>query len=108
MPPVDHAACVAAAYKALEEAWDCNTEGGHVLHLVADLLAARRAAADAGMVSVMVSKESIEGLKAAVAKIERKNDGPGMHLDMIATVKTACVDLARDLAAVLNPEGGVR
>jgi len=67
---IDHAAAVAAASLAVEEAFDGDS--GHVTcdewdeqleHAVDNWLAARRAAKAAGFVEALVSKEAVEALR---------------------------------------------
>ena len=67
--PIDHAAVVAAAAQAVEATfneWDAtgNEEWARVvLHRLAALLHARRAARDAGYVECMISREAVAALR---------------------------------------------
>ena len=81
---------VEAAALKVEEAFtgrQCEGKRSRIIEDVKAWLAARRAARDAGLVSVMVSRESLETLRAA--------QGNG------DTVR-ACNYLARDLAPYLK------
>ena len=116
---INHAAAVAAAIRAVEEAWDKwqnaippkmplgrRQDGIHFTphHLLLDcgsakeafiaasehLLAARRAARDAGYVEVMVSKEAVEALRAYLDGGDRVQEREARDL------------LARDLGSQIN------
>ena len=49
--------------RAVEEAWEQGWGTSQCLHAISVWLTARRAARDAGIVSVMVSQESLEALR---------------------------------------------
>ena len=116
---INHAAADAAASRAVEEAWDKwqnaippkmplgrRQDGIHFTphHLLLDcgsakeafiaasehLLAARRAARDAGYVEVMVSKEAVEALRAYLDGGDRVQEREARDL------------LARDLGSQIN------
>jgi len=99
--PPSPALAVAAAERAVEEAWkeECEDAGeaydphlGDLGHAMDDLLAARRAAQAAGYVECWVSREAVAALQRA-----RAADPARWDLDRQATAL-----LARDLAALLK------
>jgi len=142
--PIDHPAAVAAAIRAVEEAWDKwqnaippkmplgrRQDGIHFTphHLLLDcgsakeafiaasehLLAARRAAKVAGYVEVLVSRDSLNGvrsyarLSAECAEIEEAGGADDAwevkaHAAECVAAST-CGKLARDLGPLLKDEG---
>jgi hypothetical protein len=97
--------------RAVEEAWDkWDGYGGGglpILNAVRDWLAARRASHAAGYVSVLVSREAVEALREARAyRVYPSSAGDAYRSEKADALDfLACEALARDLAAVLKPDG---
>lgn len=93
--------------RAVEEAWEGMAQGTGpfpVTDAINAWLAARRAAREAGMVSVLVSREALLAISAVTlaclaSSTRRVSCDPGSALDRMMTL------LARDLAAALKPDG---
>jgi len=95
---IDHAAAVAAASRAVEEAWPlwgkyCPLA---IQRIVDPLLATRRAAQAAGYVECMLSKEAVEAFDDLKSTIVLP------FYDCSALIKRAIALLARDLGSQIN------
>lgn len=101
----DHPAAVESAFKALEEAKGKD----RVFGAACIYLAARLAAADAGYVAVMISKEAVEALREEerLAALSAKSDGTNDELYEARDIEAhrVCGLLSVDLAPLLKPEG---
>lgn len=107
-PTVNHAAAVAEAAKAVDEAWQqwdfiCDDAGSQedardakhaMVEATIKWLAARRIARAAGYVECMVSKEAVAAFKRA---LEQGGCSPNLVDDFMDL-------LVRDLAGLLNPK----
>ena len=99
--PINHVAAVAAAIRAVEEAWDSGAielGGGEfrnrVMRSVEMFCAARRAARDAGYVEVMLDPETVRLI------LESQTSPDGRWAKALVLVCVAC---AIDACARLGP-----